>query len=95
MPEPADGLGRHPLIDGAVAMTMGGILIHPQTTDLDERKIMNVVEEMALASGTPVPPVYLMENEMSINAFAAGYSPDNAVIASFKGLGLSSLSKDP
>ena len=41
---------------------------------------MNVVEEMALASGTPVPPVYVMEQENSINAFAAGYSPDNAVI---------------
>jgi len=77
----------------AVAETMGGVLIHPQTSDLDERKVMNVVEEMALASGTPVPPVYLMENESSINAFAAGYSPDNAVIGITRGA-IEKLSRD-
>ena len=69
----------------SVARTLGGTLIHPHTTDPDERKIMNVVEEMALASGTPVPPIYLMQNEPSINAFAAGYSPDNAVIGITRG----------
>lgn len=69
----------------AVAEMMGGRLISPQTADMDERKIMNVVEEMALASGTPVPPVYLMEQESSINAFAAGYSPDSAVIGITRG----------
>lgn len=69
----------------SVAQAMGGTLIHPQTSDMDQRKIMNVVEEMALASGTPVPPVYVMENESGINAFAAGYSPDNAVIGITRG----------
>ncbi|MEM9345445.1 MAG: M48 family metallopeptidase [Planctomycetota bacterium] len=77
----------------AVAETMGGMLIHPHTTDLNERKVMNVVEEMALASGTPVPPVYLMENESSINAFAAGYSPDKAVIGVTRGA-IEKLSRD-
>ncbi|MEO0475710.1 MAG: M48 family metallopeptidase [Planctomycetota bacterium] len=77
----------------AVARTLGGKLIHPHTTDLDERKVMNVVEEMALASGTPVPPVYLMEEESSINAFAAGYAPDNAVIGITRGA-IEKLSRD-
>lgn len=77
----------------SVAQMMGGQLIHPQTRDMHERKIMNVVEEMALASGTPVPPVYLMENESGINAFAAGYSPDKAVIGITRGA-IEKLSRD-
>lgn len=68
-----------------VAELMGGRLLHPQTRDLDERKILNVVEEMAIAAGTPVPPVYLLENEEGINAFAAGHSPNDAVIGVTRG----------
>lgn len=70
------------LSDGgsAVAESIGGRLISPGSTDLHERKTLNVVEEMAIASGTPVPPVYLLANESGINAFAAGYTPGDAVI---------------
>ena len=64
----------------AVALMMGGRLIDRQTRDLAERRLLNVVDEMALASGTPVPPVYVMDNEPSINAFAAGHQPGDAVI---------------
>jgi len=63
-----------------VAESLGGRLISQNTTDLHERKALNVVEEMAIASGTPVPPVYLLEHEEGINAFAAGYTPSDAVI---------------
>ncbi len=63
-----------------VALMMGGRLISQQTNDLAERRLLNVVEEMALASGTPVPPVYVMDNEPSINAFAAGFESGDAVI---------------
>ena len=49
-----------------VAEMMGGRPLSPQTIDPDERKILNVVEEMAIASGTPVPPVYLLEQEDGI-----------------------------
>ncbi len=63
----------------AVAISMGGRRLSPQTQDVDERKILNVVEEMAIASGTSVPPIYLIEEE-SINAFAAGFKPQDAVI---------------
>ena len=68
-----------------VAESLGGRLISQSTSDLHERKALNVVEEMAIASGTPVPPVYLLENEEGINAFAAGYTPSDAVIGVTRG----------
>jgi Zn-dependent protease with chaperone function len=64
----------------AVSSMMGGRLINPNTTDLDERKLLNVVEEMALASGVPVPSVYVMDNEQGINAFAAGHTTSDATV---------------
>lgn len=69
----------------AVAELMGGRLIPPSTMDPDERRLRNVVEEMAIASGVPVPALYVMDNESSINAFAAGYSPGDAAIAVTRG----------
>ncbi|NLX14029.1 MAG: M48 family metallopeptidase [Phycisphaerales bacterium] len=68
----------------AVAEALGGRLVPPNTTDHTERRLFNVVEEMAIASGTPVPPVYILE-EAGINAFAAGYSPADAVVAVTRG----------
>jgi len=68
-----------------VAEMMGGRPLGPQTADPDERKILNVVEEMAIASGMPVPPVYLLEQEDGINAFAAGFTSDDAVIGVTRG----------
>ena len=64
-----------------VALMLGGRPVNPQTTDLAERRLLNVVEEMALASGMPVPPVYVLDNEPGINAFAAGHQPGDAVVA--------------
>jgi Zn-dependent protease with chaperone function len=64
----------------AVANMMGGQLVRPDTTNPDERKLLNVVEEMALAAGLPVPPVYVMRGERGINAFAAGHSASDAVV---------------
>jgi Zn-dependent protease with chaperone function len=68
----------------AVAEHLGGRLLDPGSSAGDERKLLNVIEEMAIASGTPVPPVYLIEED-SINAFAAGYTPGNAVIGVTRG----------
>lgn len=68
-----------------VAEALGGRLIDPATRDADERRVLNVVEEMAIASGVPVPPVYMLRNEPRVNAFAAGYSPGDAVIGVTKG----------
>lgn len=69
----------------SVANMLGGQLVNPNTLDPDERKLLNVVEEMAIASGVPVPPVYVMNHEEGINAFAAGYSPSDAVVGVTRG----------
>lgn len=67
-----------------VAEALGGRQILPNTNDPNEKKVLNVVEEMAIASGNPVPQVYLMEDG-SINAFAAGTDRRNAVIGVTRG----------
>lgn len=77
----------------AVAERVGGRRIASDTTDLRERTLLNVVEEMSLASGVPVPAVYLLPGESGINAFAAGYSPADAAIAVTDGA-LARLSRD-
>jgi Zn-dependent protease with chaperone function/uncharacterized tellurite resistance protein B-like protein len=64
-----------------VATMLGGRLVAPTTTDPDERKLRNVVEEMAIAAGVPVPQIYLLPQEQGINAFAAGHSTSDAVVA--------------
>ena len=76
-----------------MARLLGGRLVDPGSSVLAERKLLNVVEEMALASGTPVPPVYVLDDESSINAFAAGFSPGDAVVAVSRGC-LEHLTRD-
>jgi Zn-dependent protease with chaperone function len=76
-----------------VAEALGGKLIPQNTDDLKQRKLLNVVEEMAIASGTPAPPVYLLADEPGINAFAAGFSPRDAVIGVTQGT-IDHLSRD-
>ena len=68
-----------------VAESLGGRLVHSDTRDPTERKLLNVVEEMAIASGTATPPVYVLDDEGGINAFAAGFSPSDAVIGVTRG----------
>ncbi len=76
----------------AVAEMLGGRLLAQDSADPGERRILNVVEEMSLASGVPVPPVYVLDDK-GINAFAAGYSPDDAVIGVTRGC-MELLSRD-
>ncbi|MDP4548676.1 M48 family metallopeptidase [Marinobacter sp. MDS2] len=76
-----------------VAKMVGARLIDPDTRDPDERKLRNIVEEMAIASGVSVPELYVMDGETSINAFVAGYSPGEAVMVVTKGA-LSQLDRD-
>jgi len=68
-----------------VAEGLGGRLLHSDSNAPLERKILNVVEEMAIASGIPTPPVYFLDHEEGINAFAAGFSPSDAVIGITRG----------
>lgn len=69
----------------AVARLLGGELVNPSDATPAQRRLLNVVEEMAIASGTPVPSVYVLPEEVSINAFAAGYEPGDAVIGVSQG----------
>jgi Zn-dependent protease with chaperone function len=77
----------------SVAENLDGRLINASTTDRDERRLINVVQEMALASGVPVPQIYILDREKGINAFAAGYSPNDAAVAVTRGC-LIELSRD-
>jgi len=68
-----------------VAESLGGKRLAPNTRDPKERRLLNVVEEMAIASGMPTPPVYLLSQETGINAFAAGQTPADVVIGVTQG----------
>ncbi|MGB5510739.1 MAG: M48 family metallopeptidase, partial [Woeseiaceae bacterium] len=70
---------------GPVAASMGGTLVPADTQDPLRRRLRNVVEEMAIASGVPVPEIYVLEEESGINAFAAGFTPSDAAIAVTRG----------
>jgi len=64
----------------AVAKSVGAVAIDPSTSDPRLRRFVNVVEEMSIASGVPMPRLFVMDSEAGINAFAAGYSPSDAAV---------------
>ncbi len=76
----------------AIAQSVGGVVIPRSSNNPQHKKILNIVQEMALASGMPVPQVYLL-NEQGINAFAAGWKISNAVIGITQGA-LDKLNRD-
>ncbi|MEJ0036909.1 MAG: M48 family metallopeptidase [Gammaproteobacteria bacterium] len=78
---------------GVVARSLGGTLIGRDTMDFKRKRLHNVVEEMAIASGVPMPEIYVLEQERSINALAAGHSPANAAVVVTQGA-LDTLSRD-
>jgi Zn-dependent protease with chaperone function len=78
---------------GVVARSLGGIRIDRNTTDPKLKRLHNVVEEMAIASGVTMPEVYVLEQENGINALAAGHTPANAAVAVTQGA-LDRLSRD-
>jgi Zn-dependent protease with chaperone function len=77
----------------AVAEMLGGRLVLPGTNNPNERRLLNVVEEMSIASGVPVPQVYVLPAEKGINAFAAGHSTSDAAVAVTQGA-LQQLNRD-
>lgn len=77
----------------SVAQKMGGTPVAENTADFSLRRLRNVVEEMAIASGVPVPRIFVLEHEAAINAFAAGYSPADAAVAVTRGA-LDRLNRD-
>ncbi|MEL7238099.1 MAG: M48 family metallopeptidase, partial [Planctomycetota bacterium] len=70
---------------GKVARLLGGRILDSQSKDEHEQKLLNIVEEMSIASGVPVPDVYVMDDQMGINAFAAGNDIDTAVVGVTRG----------
>ena len=76
-----------------VAQTVGAIEVPPDTAEPQLRQLRNVIEEVAIAAGVPVPDVYLMAEESGINAFAAGYSPSDAAVCVTQGC-LDQLNRD-
>jgi Zn-dependent protease with chaperone function len=78
---------------GVVALSLGGVRVGRDTTDLKRKRLNNIVEEMAIASGVPMPEVYVLEQEAGINAFAAGHTPANAAVTVTQGA-LDNLSRD-
>lgn len=70
---------------GKVARGLGGTLVTADSQDPLRRRLHNVVEEMAIASGVPVPEVYVLEQEQGLNAFAAGFTPGDAAVAVTRG----------
>jgi Zn-dependent protease with chaperone function len=83
------------LADGgeAVAKMVGARRLSPETRDPLERRLLNVVEEMAIASGVRVPGVYIMDGEQGVNAFAAGWDVSGAVVTVTRGT-LETLTRD-
>ena len=77
----------------AVARQMGGTPVPEDTHDFHYRRLRNVVEEIAIASGVPVPQIFVMEEEAGINAFAAGYATADAAVAVTRGA-LDKLNRD-
>lgn len=69
----------------AVAEMLGGRKLEPSTTDPGESRLMNIVEEMSIASGLPVPDVYILDKEENINAFAAGLTTHDAAVGVTRG----------
>ncbi|MEO8811135.1 MAG: M48 family metallopeptidase [Rhodanobacter sp.] len=76
-----------------VAESVGAVPVPPDTSDPALRRLRNVIEEVAIAAGVPVPDIYLMAEESGINAFAAGYSPSDAAVCVTQGC-LDNLSRD-
>lgn len=77
----------------AVAEMLGGRKLEPSSTDPNENQLMNIVEEMSIASGLPVPDVYILDNEENINAFAAGLTTQDAAVGVTRGA-LEQLNRD-
>lgn len=76
-----------------VAESVGAVIVPVDTRDPELRRLRNVIEEVAIASGVPVPDIYLMADEPGINAFAAGYSASDAAVCVTRGC-LDNLSRD-
>jgi Zn-dependent protease with chaperone function len=77
----------------AVALQLGATPVAADTTDFAYRRLRNVIEEIAIASGVPPPEIFVLEDEAAINAFASGYTPADAAVTVTRGC-LDKLTRD-
>ena len=70
---------------GVVARQLGAIPVPTDTGNFAYRRLRNVIEELAIAAGVPVPEIFVLEDEAGINAFAAGYAPTDAAVTVTRG----------
>ena len=77
----------------AVALQLGATAVPADTTEFAYRRLRNVIEEIAIASGVPVPEIFVLEEETAINAFASGYTPADAAVTVTRGC-LDKLTRD-
>ncbi|EUA18996.1 peptidase M48 family protein [Mycobacterium kansasii 662] len=77
----------------AVAASVGAVQVDPTSSDPQLRRLVNIVEEMSLASGVPAPRLFVLAGEPGINAFAAGFTPADAAITVTSGA-LAQLNRD-
>jgi len=77
----------------AVAEMLGGRKAEPSSNNAGERRLINIVEEMSIASGLPMPDIYILDHEENINAFAAGFGTDDAAVGVTRGA-IEQLSRD-
>jgi Zn-dependent protease with chaperone function len=76
-----------------IAAELGGMRVLPESASPEERQLLNIVEEVAIAATIAVPPVYVLHHEDGINAFAAGFTINDAVIGVTRG-SLERLTRD-
>jgi Zn-dependent protease with chaperone function len=76
-----------------VAADLGGTRVFPEIATSEEQQLLNIIEEMAIAATMAIPPVYILQNELGINSFAAGFTINNAVIGVTRGC-LDRLNRD-
>src|ERR1035437_9774750 len=77
----------------SIAKMVNARQIMPDTANIDERRLLNVVDEMSIASGVTAPSVWVMDKELGINTFAAGYSANQSVLVVTQGM-LTQLNRD-
>jgi Zn-dependent protease with chaperone function len=76
-----------------IAADLGGTRVFPEIATSEEQQLLNIIEEMAIAATMAIPPVYILQNELGINSFAAGFTINNAVIGVTRGC-LDRLNRD-
>jgi Zn-dependent protease with chaperone function len=78
---------------GGLAINLGARSLGFASKDEKEQRLINVVEEMAIAAGIIPPSIFILDYESSINAFVAGYEIEDSALIVTNGL-LNNMDRD-